>query len=79
MSDDGTGMGIAIPSLLIGNKDGQILQKFMKTAKIEDLKQIVFNIEFNMPVQRSIVDFEYWYSPADLKSMIFLKNIGEYL
>jgi len=25
MSDDGTGMGIAIPSLLIGSKDGKIL------------------------------------------------------
>ena len=51
----------------------------MKTAKIDDLKQIVFNIEFNMPVQRSIVNFEYWYSAADQTSMIFLKNIGEYI
>ena len=51
----------------------------MKTAKIEELQQIVFNIEFNMPVQREIVQFEYWYSPADTNSMVFLKNIGEYL
>lgn len=29
MSDDGTGMGIMIPSLLIGKTDGQILKKFI--------------------------------------------------
>ena len=32
MSDDGTGAGIRIPSVLIGSKDGEILKNFMKTA-----------------------------------------------
>jgi len=32
MSDDGTGAGIRIPSLLISKKDGQKLIDFLKTA-----------------------------------------------
>jgi len=32
MSDDGTGAGIRIPSVLIGSKDGEILKNFMRTA-----------------------------------------------
>lgn len=38
MSDDGTGQGIAIPSLLIGNQDGQKLIEFMKNSPAEELK-----------------------------------------
>jgi hypothetical protein len=30
MSDDGTGMGISIPSLLIGKSDGQVLKDFLE-------------------------------------------------
>lgn len=79
MSDDGTGMGIRIPSLLIGNKDGQKLKDFMSKASPEEVKQIIFNIEFNMPVKRDIVNFEYWYTQADQKSVMFIKNMVEFL
>ena len=44
MSDDGTGAGIRIPSVLIGNADGQKLKKFIETASAEDVKKIKFNI-----------------------------------
>lgn len=32
MTDDGTGAGIRIPSVLIGNADGQKLKQFIATA-----------------------------------------------
>jgi len=32
MSDDGTGAGIRIPSVLIGNGDGMVLKEYLKTA-----------------------------------------------
>jgi hypothetical protein len=35
MSDDGTGAGIRIPSMLISKKDGQMLIDFLKTASQE--------------------------------------------
>jgi len=37
MSDDGTGAGIRIPSMLISKKDGQILKNFLKTATLEQV------------------------------------------
>lgn len=37
MSDDGSGMGIRIPSLLISKNDGDILLDFLKTASEEEL------------------------------------------
>tara|TARA_B110000285_G_C15076030_1_gene590799 strand:+ start:407 stop:625 length:219 start_codon:yes stop_codon:yes gene_type:complete len=30
MSDDGTGLGLRIPSVLISKKDGEILKEFLK-------------------------------------------------
>jgi hypothetical protein len=35
MSDDGTGTGIRIPSMLISKKDGQILKDFLKSQSEE--------------------------------------------
>ena len=37
MSDDGTGSGIRMPSMLIAKNDGQILIDFIKTASKEEL------------------------------------------
>ena len=37
MSDDGTGAGLRIPSMLITHKDGQKLIDFMNTASLEEL------------------------------------------
>ena len=37
MSDDGTGSGIRIPSVLISKTDGDILTDFMRTASQEQL------------------------------------------
>jgi len=34
MSDDGTGAGIRIPSMLISKKDGEKLKRFLSTASI---------------------------------------------
>ena len=36
MSDDGTGLGIRIPAMLIGKKDGKILKDFL-TQKNQEL------------------------------------------
>lgn len=37
MTDDGTGAGIRIPSMIIGVKDGQILIDFLSTASEEEM------------------------------------------
>ena len=37
MSDDGTGAGLRIPSMLVSKKDGQKLIDFLSTASKEEL------------------------------------------
>jgi hypothetical protein len=39
MSDDGTGGGIRIPSMLIGKTDGKKLIDYLKRASNEELEQ----------------------------------------
>lgn len=38
MSDDGTGAGVRIPSILISKKDGKKLMDFLKSASEIELK-----------------------------------------
>ena len=49
MGDDGTGAGIRIPSVSIGNADGNLLKHWLKSATKEDIKKIKFNINFTPP------------------------------
>ena len=62
MTDDGTGAGIRIPSVLIGNADGQKLKNYILTASEEDVKKIKFNIQFNAPVKGNTVNVDIWYT-----------------
>ena len=79
MSDDGTGAGIRIPSLLIGKESGQILKDFINNASLHDLQDILIAIQFVHPEKTDNVDIEIWYSPSDDKSLRFVKNMGEFL
>jgi hypothetical protein len=79
MSDDGTGAGIRIPSIMIGNNDGSKLVAYISMAEFEDLKDIELNIHFVNPHPQDVVDLEVWYTSADDRSMAFLKNIGHFL
>ena len=44
MSDDGTGAGIRIPSLLIGNESGEILMDFLKNVTKEEMDNFMVEI-----------------------------------
>ena len=46
MSDDGTGTGILIPSMLISRKDGEKLKEYLKSASEEDAYQAALQVEF---------------------------------
>jgi hypothetical protein len=46
MSDDGTGTGILIPSMLISRKDGEKLKDYLKSASQEDAYQAALQVEF---------------------------------
>ena len=76
MADDGTGAGIRIPSVMIGNRDGKILKNFFKEASGELRKEIVLNLEFNAPKKTNDVKVELWYTHSDRKTLNFVNSLG---
>ena len=66
MSDDGTGAGIRIPSVLVTKKAGKVLLDYMKLNPNVDIK---IAVSFLMPKKQAVVDIKIWYSPSDRKSM----------
>jgi len=62
MSDDGTGAGIRIPSVLISNKDGLKLLDFLATASESDLQQIAITADFDISRPDNRVEYDVWFS-----------------
>jgi hypothetical protein len=75
MSDDGTGGGIRIPSMLIGQRDGEKLLEWMKNATPEEFKQLVVLCEFVMPYNEDDkVQYEYWFTSSSDRALDFLED-----
>ena len=72
MSDDGTGSGIRIPSVLISKADGQILTDFMRTASQEQLDQISILVNFDMTNPDNRVEYDIWYSSSNDQALDFI-------
>ena len=76
MSDDGTGSGIRIPSMLISKQDGIKLIDFMKSATLEELYQINMIASFDLVNTRHHVDYDLWYSSSNDLALDFLSSFG---
>lgn len=72
MSDDGTGAGIRIPSVLVSKSDGQKLTDFMRTASQAELDQISVLIDFDMTRPDNRVEYDLWYSSSNDLALDFL-------
>jgi len=72
MSDDGTGAGIRIPSMLISKSDGDKLLDFMKTATDEELAQIQVLASFEMTRPDNRVEYDIWYSSSNDLALDFI-------
>lgn len=75
MSDDGSGAGIRIPSMLIGRKDGQILLDFLKGASKEEHNQLALMAIFNMARPDNRVEYDIWFSASDQKMYDFIEDM----
>lgn len=73
MSDDGTGGGIRIPSMLIGENDGNKLVEWFKTASREEKSRIVLMSEFIMP-EHVVVDVDFWFTSSSDRGLDFLED-----
>lgn len=75
MSDDGTGGGIRIPSMLIGKKDGNKIIDWMNTATQEEKDQIVIMAEFIMP-ELDVVKYDFWFTSSSDRALNFLEDFA---
>jgi hypothetical protein len=73
MSDDGTGGGIRIPSMLIGTNDGDKLINWYKNATPEERKRLTLMCEFVMPVHDK-VDVDFWFTSSSDRAIDFLED-----
>jgi len=77
MSDDGTGAGIRIPSMLISKKDGKILKDFLRTASAEEAAQASLSAEFIMRNPDNTVEWSLWYTSSNDRALDFIKYFHE--
>lgn len=78
MSDDGTGGGIRIPSMLIGQKDGDRLINWLNTASEEDMQQLTILCEFVMPYNEDdTVSYDFWYTSSSDRALSFLEDFKQ--
>lgn len=73
MSDDGTGNGIRIPSMLIGKKDGDKIVNWYNSASDAEKEALIVMCEFKMPVN-DIVKYDFWFTSSSDRALNFLED-----
>jgi len=74
MGDDGTGMGIRIPSMLIGKDSGKILKDFA----VKSDSKATLSAEFTIQNPHNYSDVEFWYSSNNILALDFIKEFDKY-
>lgn len=78
MSDDGTGGGIRIPSMLIGKNDGKKLLDWWKSASDDEKANLVIMAEFVMPFEEdNKVTWDFWFTSSSDRALDFLEDFNE--
>ena len=75
MSDDGSGAGILVPTMMIGNYQGNQLKEFLKN---NDKSSVRLEARFEEKKSKK-VDVKMWYASDDEKSVDLLGDLGDYL
>lgn len=78
MSDDGTGGGIRIPSMLIGKDDGNAIIKFLKEASQEDIESITIMASFLMDKPDDRVEYDIWLTSSNDRALDFISDFSSY-
>ena len=76
MSDDGSGVGIRIPSMLISKKDGLLLLDFIKTATEKELEQLSMVAKFKLHHDDNRVEYDIWLSSSNDQILDFIQDFG---
>lgn len=78
MSDDGTGGGIRIPSMLLGKTDGKKLLDFLKRASDEELDQTAIMAQFIMEKPDDRVEYDLWFTSSNDRALDFISDFKEH-
>ena len=79
MSDDGTGGGIRIPSMLISNPDGKKLLQWYLDASISEKNQLVLMAEFVLATQAdNKVQFDFWMTSSSNRALDFIEDFAKF-
>ncbi len=76
MSDDGTGGGIRIPSILIGKTDGRKLLDFLKNAGDDELQQVAILADFFLEKPDNRVEYDFWMTSSNDKALDFITDFA---
>ena len=74
MSDDGSGAGIRIPSMMISKADGDKLLDFLKQATKEELETIKVMATFEMARPDNRVEYDIWYTSSNDEALDFIHD-----
>lgn len=75
MSDDGTGGGIRIPSMLISRTDGDLLSTWLSNAKQAEKNQLVVMAEFVMAFEEgNKVEYDFWMTSSSNRALDFIED-----
>ena len=77
MSDDGTGGGIRIPSMLIGNTDGKKLIDFLTRASTDELDQTAIMAQFIMEKPDDRVEYDIWLTSSNDRALDFISDFKD--
>jgi hypothetical protein len=77
LTDDGTGGGIRIPSMLIGKEHGKILLDFLDRALEKEKKSMIVAASFFMSSPDNRVEYDFWYTSSNDRALDFLSDFEE--
>ena len=75
MSDDGTGGGIRIPSMLISKHHGAIITEWLKNATQAEKNQLVVMAQFILPFEDgNKVEYDLWMTSSSNRAIDFIED-----
>ena len=77
MSDDGTGGGIRIPSMIIGKTDGKKLIDYLQRASEEELDQTAIMAQFVMDKPDDRVEYDVWFTSSNDRALDFISDFKD--
>ena len=80
LADDGHEGDISIPAILISLSDGNKIINYYEKYKNnkDEIKNIRFEIKFDIENKNNIIDFDIWYTPDIEKVYTFLIDFDKY-